>query len=432
MKVALLGVGNAGTRIVDRLVKAETNAGREFTDGNVLALNTSTEAFKQTTAIPNERQILLGETHPAVTQRQRDSTDETDHETAESESQATTDTGLDASQFGVNADPDVGATVAKAELPEIRRALDLIDETEVAAAMVVAGLGGGTGCGVGSVLLEELQSIYECPVYVLGILPATTEPDQRARTAARGIRTVVPLADAVFPVDNEAWRHKTDQIADCYEPINDGIASRLISLFGVGEGASTTISEMRIDPADIRRTLKVGGLTSIGHATIDVEANSPSWLSRLWSLLGITDETDTGTMVDAATIKRLIRQALESQLTLPCDISSTDRTLLILSGPPETISRKGFETGRYLLEEKTETVEVLAGDELLSGATTITATVLFSNVTNVPRVKTLQQRAVSTQDTKQAAAQSTEIHGFQFQDSNEDNQGPDIEPESSQ
>ena len=89
----------------------------------------------------------------------------------------------------------------------------------------------------------------------------------------------------------------------------------------------------------------------------------------------------------------MVQQALNSALTLPCDIESTDRALLILSGPPSAISRKGFETGRYLLEEETGTVEVLAGDEPLPDAETITATVLFANVTSVPRIDELQARA---------------------------------------
>ncbi|WP_049984292.1 tubulin/FtsZ family protein [Halorubrum sp. BV1] len=395
MKLALIGVGDAGTRIVDRLVAAEAETGRWFTEGNVLAFNTAAHAFDETESIPDERQVLIGDTHPAVTQRVPDDTDGTDSTAAGRDEADVSGAagGSTAERPGVGGDPEVGADVATTDLPEIRRALDQIDETEVAATMVVAGLGGGTGSGVGSVIVEELQAVHESPVYALGVLPASTESDRRALTAARGIRTLVPLADAVFPVDNEAWRHGEDPVSDRYDAINDAIATRIVGLFGAGERDPTSPSEMRIDPADIRRTLDVGGIASIGRETVTIDTDSSGWIDRLLRLLGLADDTRGGHETDAATVKRLVQQALNSALTLPCDIGSTDRALLILSGPPSAISRKGFETGRYLLEEETGTVEVLAGDEPLPDAETITATVLFANVTSVPRIEELQARA---------------------------------------
>jgi len=388
MKLSLFGVGDAGTRLVDQLLQAESKTGRNFTDGNVLAFNTTAEAFGETAALPEERQILIGDTHAAVNQDIKPDPDGPDTDAA-----SATDQGRSP---GVAGDPELGAEVAGEELPEIRRALDLVDDTEVDAAMVVAGFGGGTGCGVGSVLLEELQKIYEIPVYALGALPATEESDERALTAARAVRTVVPLADAVLPIDNESWARSTQPVAEQYDEINEMVATRVLSLFAAGESAPTAVSEMRIDPADVMRTLAVGGLSSIGHASIAVDTGGEGVFARLLQLLGLT-EASPDTQTDAATIKQLVRSALNSKLTLPCDIESTDRVLVILSGPPSEISRKGFETGRYLLEQETGTVEVLAGDEPLSHATEITATVLISNVTDVARIDEIQEQAVAYQ-----------------------------------
>ncbi|EMA71017.1 Tubulin/FtsZ GTPase [Halorubrum distributum JCM 13916] len=311
-------------------------------------------------------------------------------------------------KYGVGGDPDVGAQVATADRPEIRRALDRIDETEVAATLLVAGLGGGTGSGVGSVLLDELTSIYETPVYTLGVLPAATEPPQRALTAARGLQTLVPRADSVFLVDNEAWCQDGDTTTDCYSSINTMAVERLVSVFGVGEGATTPSSEIRIDPADITRTLDLGGVTTIGRATMPIDTETSGLLARVLRLLR-RSPSGGATSVDASQIKTLISQALQSKLTLPCEITSADRVLLSLTGPPDTISRKGFETGRYLLEEETETVEVLAGDEPVQHSTELTATVVLSNVTSVPRIDQLQQRAVAAQpapDTNEATTAS--------------------------
>ncbi|WP_435126821.1 tubulin/FtsZ family protein [Halobaculum sp. D14] len=415
MKLALLGAGNAGTRIVDRLVTAEADTGVDFTAGNVLAFDTTTAAFAEATALPDERQILLGDTHPAVTQPAADDDAERDDAEPAADGDADGAAGGAVTDAGVGGDPDAGAAVATDELPEIRRALDLVDETEVDAAMLVAGLGGGTGSGVGSVLLEEMQAVYECPVYVLGALPAETEPDRRALTAARAVRTMVPLADTVFPVDNEAWRAGADDVSDRYREINDEIATRIVSLFAIGESGPATASEIRIDPADVQRTLDVGGLATIGQATIEIDVDTTGWLTRLLRQLGLAAGTPSDGPTDAATIKRLVRQALESRLTLPCEIASADRVLLLLSGPPEKISRKGFETGRYLLEQETDTVEVLAGDEPRPDASTITATVLLANVTDVPRIDDLQQRALAAR-TDGSGGESADGYGFDFEE----------------
>ena len=408
MKLALFGVGNAGTRLLDQLILAEDTTGRNFTDGHVLAFNTAPAAFEAATAIPEDRQVLIGDTHPEVT-HELVSFDPDDDTTAEP------DTPTDADSAGVDGDPNLGATVASDELPEIRRSLDLVDDTEVDAAVVIAGLGGGTGAGASSVLLEELQSVYEIPIYVLGVLPAASESDRRALTAARAVRTLVPLADAVLPVDNEAWRRNIDPLDDQYETINEDIATRFVSLFAAGEADPASVSEMRIDPADVRRTLGVGGLATIGYATVDLDTENRGFLYRLKRLLGLVDEEPSGP-TDAATIKQLVGRALGSKLTLPCEITSADRVLLILSGPPSAISRKGFETGRYLLEDETGTVEVLAGDEPVPDADTITATVLLSNVTDVPRLSTIQQRAVDALSAfdDESPATSTGETGFEF------------------
>ncbi|MFD1642703.1 tubulin/FtsZ family protein [Halohasta litorea] len=377
MKLALFGVGNAGTRIVDQLLDAESRTDRPLTDGNVLAFNTTPSAFADTSHIDDERQVVIGDIHPDVS-RPEDLADESGEDRRE----------------GVAGDPELGVEVARDDLPEIRRALDLVDDTEVDAAMIVAGLGGGTGCGLGAVLLEELASIYELPIYVLGVLPTSEESDRRAWTAARAVRTFVPLADAVFPIDTESWLASAE--SDDYDELNRAIATRLVSLFGAGERETAAISELRMDPNDLKRTLDVGGLATIGYAETELEEVSEGWYRRLRRLLGL-DVPEREPQTDAVSIKNLVQRAADSKLTLQCDIETADRVLLVLSGPPKELSRKGFETGRYLLEDKTGTVEILAGDEPLPEGSRITATILLSNVTGVPRIETLQRRAVEFQ-----------------------------------
>jgi len=446
MKLALLGVGNAGTRIVDALLAAEKRVDRPVTREQVLAFNTTPSAFAETTHIDDERQVVVGDIHPDVVQPEETvDGDETDRGDGDETGDGDSD-GHETVREGVAGDPELGVEVARDDLPEIRRALDMVDDTEVDAAMIVAGLGGGTGCGVGAVLLEELKAIYEIPVYVLGVLPTGEESDRRAWTAARAIRTFVPLADSVIPVDNESWIAIHGN-TESYETLNRALATRIVSVFGAGERDNQPLSEVRMDPNDVRRVLEVGGLATVGYAKTDLDPVSESWLTRLRRLLG-RDVPEPEPQTDAVSIKKLVQRAVDSELTLPCDIATADRVLLVLSGPPTELSRKGFETGRYLLEDETGTVEVLAGDEPLPGATRVTATMLLSNVTGVPWIEVLQQRAVDYQHARglsttddqsgedgdqsdEGGDQLTETdHGFDFQDDELVGGDGDIEEET--
>ena len=442
MKLSLFGVGNAGTRIVDQLVGGEHGTDQPFATKNVLAFNTTPSAFETADHIPEDRQVVVGDTHPEVVAPEP-SVDDGDRSAsptgdgeAAGDSEAAEEPAGDERETvrreGVAGDPELGVEVAEDDLPEIRRALDQVDDTEVDAAVIVAGLGGGTGCGVGAVLLEELKAIYEIPVYVLGVLPSSEESDQRAWTAARAVRTFVPLADAVFPIDNEVWSAGSAAVG--YEAANSAIATRLSSLFAAGEREDQALSEIRMDPNDMMRTLAVGGIATLGYAETELSIESEGWFARLRRLLGF-DTAEPEPQTDAKSIKQLVKRAVGSTLTLPCDVSTADRVLLILSGPPGELSRKGFETGRKLLEDETGTVEILAGDEPLTDASTVTATVLLSNVTGVPRLEAIQERAVAFQ--RQQDAGSTETtrpadddqpnvtdqsaandHGFDFEDNN--------------
>ncbi len=424
MKLALVGVGSAGARLVDRLVALEGETGRNLSNGNVLVFDTAADGFADLEFVPESRRAVFGDTHP--------------------------DIGPD----GADGDPDLGVTVAREDVHELRRAFDDLEFTEVDGAVLIAGLAGGTGGGAGAVLLEELQTICEKPVYALGVLPAVDEPDRRALNAARALPSFVDLADNVVLFDNEAWRSTleyvelgADEDADAaataddtaadatadenaddqdgvgsqkatggeggeeatslvdYDELNRVAASRLLSLFGAGELESMSIAENRADASDLARTLETGGVSTIGQAELELDPAGarvpwlpiPSWLPaglRTW-LAG--DAAEAGP-TDAAKVNRLVRRAADGNLTLPCEIDSADRALVVLSGPPDAVSRKGFESARHWLERETDTVEVLAGDEPRPRASSLTATVLLSNVTAVPRIDALQQRAVAAQD----------------------------------
>ncbi|MEF8783639.1 MAG: tubulin/FtsZ family protein [Haloarculaceae archaeon] len=362
MNLALVGVGAAGGRIVDRLLDYEAVTNRQFCNGKAIVFDTSPDAFGEFSHVGADRQVLIGDTYPGV----------------EGE--------------GTGGDVDLGASVAQADIGEIRRELDSAELGLVDAIILVVGFGGGTGGGAGAVVLETLEAMYEVPVYVAGILPHGDESDDRIRNAARTLQSVVPVADNTVLFDNDAWAPSGEVDSVDYDETNAELATRLAVVFGAGEVDSSSVAAMRVDSSDVARTLATGGVSTIGLATTGVDAGSGGLLAWLRSLLGDSEEEAPS---DAASVASLVRRAVNGRLTLPCEVTSAERSLMMLSGPSSACSRKGFESARHWLGEETGTVEVLAGDEPRESASELAAVVLLSNVTDVPRVDEIQRRATN-------------------------------------
>ena len=376
MKFALVGVGGAGGRIVDSLHRGEKETGRSFSNGNLLAFDTTRAAFEQYAHIPLDRHVLVGDTHPDIRGE------------------------------GVDGNVDLAASVAHEDRDELHREFDKLDVHELDAVVVAAGLGGGTGGGVGSVVLESLTALTDTPLYGLGVLPHDSESDQQILNATRSLQSFVRLADSVILFDNDAWHDGSSQgsLQERYEALNDTLATRILAMLALGELKSADIAENTLDSSDLMKTLDTGGVSTIGYASLDLGTDG-GFISKLLSLFR-NGEDDEPTSTLAMRTQDLIQRAGKRKLTLPCEISSADRALIVLSGPPEECSRKGFESGRYWLEQETGAVEVFAGDEPRPNADTVSASILFSNVTDVPRIETLQQRAVAAQRSASTQQQS--------------------------
>jgi len=389
MKLALVGVGGAGSRVVDAIRGVEADGDRQLCYGNLLTVDISRTIGDGFDHVPREQRVTIGDTHREV-------------------------------DDGVGGDQDLAVEIARDDFPEIQRALDSITMGKLDGVLVAAGLGGGTGSGAGAVLVERLQELYDKPVYVLGVLPGTDDGGRAALNAARSIRSIVPAADSTLLFDNDRWVGAgaesgggTDDgqgVEDRYRRANRELADRVVTLFARGGLDPASIGANTLDSSDVVRTLSPGGVASVGYAEIELEDDGGilSWLRSL--LPGGRDAGASEERTDAGKIQSLVRQALNSQLTLPCEVSSAERVLVVLSGPPEKLSRRGFESARQLLEAETGTVEVLAGDDPRPGSSTVAAVVLLSNVTEVPRIDSMQRRAVDHEraDARLQAAEESE------------------------
>ncbi|MCU4924541.1 tubulin/FtsZ family protein [Halobacteria archaeon AArc-dxtr1] len=366
MKLAMIGFGQAGGKIVDRFLDFD-----DRTDSGIvraaIAVNSAKADLMGLDRIPEENRVLIGQAR--------------------------------VKGHGVGADNELGAEIAEEDIDEVQNAIDAIPTHEVDAFLVVAGMGGGTGSGGAPVLAKHLKRIYTIPVYGLGVLPGTDEGGIYTLNAARSFQTFVREVDNLLVFDNDSWRQTGESVEGSYEQINEEIVRRFGVLFGAGEvGDGQEIAESVVDSSEIINTLSGGGVSTVGYASEEVDLDTGGGGGLLARFTGGTGGSDA---LDAANttnrITSLVRKAALGRLTLPCEIEGTERALLVLSGPSEYLNRKGIERGRKWLEEETGSMEVRGGD-FPRNEPEVSAAILLSGVTNVPRIKRLQQVAIEAQD----------------------------------
>ncbi|MFB6361884.1 MAG: cell division protein, partial [Halobacteriales archaeon] len=173
MKLAMIGIGQAGGKIVDKFLWYDRQ-----TDSNVvrtaIAINTAKADLIGLENIPEDNRVLIGQSR--------------------------------VKGHGVGADNELGAKIAEEEIDEVQGTIDNVPVHEIDAFLVVAALGGGTGSGGAPVVTRHLKRIYTEPVYGLGILPGSDEGGIYTLNAARSFESFVEEADNLLVFDNGAWR----------------------------------------------------------------------------------------------------------------------------------------------------------------------------------------------------------------------------------
>ncbi|WP_284010284.1 tubulin/FtsZ family protein [Haloarcula pelagica] len=391
MKLAMIGFGQAGGKIVDKFLEYDHKTGSNIVRSAV-AVNTAKADLLGLERIPQDNRVLIGQAR--------------------------------VKGHGVGADNELGAEIAEEDIDEIQGAIDNIPVHEVDAFLIVAGLGGGTGSGGSPVLAKHLKRIYTEPVYGLGVLPGSDEGGIYTLNAARSFQTFVREVDNLLVFDNDAWRQTGESVEGGYDHINDEIVRRFGVLFGAGEvEAGDNVAESVVDSSEIINTLDGGGVSTVGYAAEDVElSGGGGLLSRFkGGDDGMDDGLDTANTTNRIT--SLVRKAALGRLTLPCEIDGSERALLVIAGPPEHLNRKGIERGRKWLEEQTGSMEVRGGD-YPTETPKVAASILLSGVHNVPRIKELQQVAIEAQDNIDEIRQQSEDNLTDLVEDDEDELDP--------
>jgi cell division GTPase FtsZ len=391
MKLALIGFGQAGGKIVDKFLWYDSQTGNDIVR-SAAAINTAKADLLGLEHVPEPRRVLIGQSR--------------------------------VKGHGVGADNELGAEIAEQDIDEIQATIDAIPVHEIDAFLIVAALGGGTGSGGAPVLAKHLKRIYTEPVYGLGILPASNEGGIYTLNAARSFKDFVREADNLLLFDNDSWRHTGESIESAYDEINREIVQRFGVLFSAGEvSGGDAVGESVVDSSEIINTLAGGGISTLGYASEPVERNTDTggFLSRF------TTDNDDGIQDSASKTNRitsLVRQATLGRLTLDCEIRGTERALVVVSGPPEYLNRKGIERARTWLEEQTGSMEVRGGDYPTPREDKVAAVVLLSGTTDIPRIKELQRVAIEAQDNIETLREESEANLQQLVEDEDDELEP--------
>ena len=367
MKLALLGVGQAGGKVVDALIHYERRSGGSFV-ADAVAVNSAKADLLGVRNVLPERRVLIGQSR--------------------------------VKGHGVGADNELGVEIAREDANEVLGALDDVPTHEVDAFLVVAGLGGGTGSGGAPVLARRLREIYTEPVYGLGILPGRDEGGIYTLNAARSFQTFVGEVDNLIIFDNDAWRASGESIGGGFGRINEELARRLGVLFEAGEVSNGVVPESVVDASEVINTLGSGGVTSIGYAAAPIERRKRSFFAKATA----PDATETINRITST-----VRRATLGRLTIPVDVRSTERALVVVSGPPEYLSRKGVDDARKWVESATGTMEVRGGDYPVPDSESVSALVVLSGVTDVARIRELQQVAIEAERNMGEIAERSDI-----------------------
>ena len=366
MKLFVIGFGQAGGKIADLFLEYDTKT-KQKSIVRALAVNSAKSDLMGLRTIPMEDRLLIGQ---SITKG-----------------------------HGVGADNQLGAKVAQEDIYTIQSAIDKRGTHQTDAFLVIAGLGGGTGSGGSPVIAQRLRELYTEPIYALGVLPASDEGSLYTLNAARSFMTLVNQVECLFLFDNESWKQEGETLNEAYNFMNEEIVRRLSVIIGAGEsmGSGAEVGDMVVDASEIINTLATGGIATIGYAIEELESKSGGVIGKLKNPFkrekGSIDRLDTTTRIAS-----LVRRAVMGRLTIPCDIKTAEKALILVAGPPEELNRMGIEKSRQWVEGMISGTEVRGGDYPVPNSKYVASAVLLSGVSEVPRIKEIQKAAADAQD----------------------------------
>ena len=372
MRALLIGIGKAGCRIVNTLtaheLKSAVKSVRSF------AFDEDRAFLKTLTAIDSERRIQLT---PSITV------------------DGSEPKGYDFELSGFSGYINDSAA----------------DEAD--AIFVCAGLGGKMAEAL-PVILPQLNEAFADPVFTILTLPARSEGARISARAAAELEAIREVANASIIFDNETWIIRLEEeraakiasdsaatggdgvvlrssaklsINEARNDLNELLTRRVELLLRAGEVTPKGIetAEVVLDAGEVLNTLKNTDIVSIGYSAERIPRNLLGFFNRFRMEQYLLEEGHKRT----ARIVNLAKRAVYEEVSVPCDLTTADKALILITGPSDELSMKGFHSIRKWIDTSIKGLEMRAGDYPVRSTHDVAVIIVLAGIENVPRIAEL-------------------------------------------
>jgi cell division GTPase FtsZ len=380
MRIIAIGIGGAGCRIVNSLYAIDRKSSQVVCVQG-LAIDVDEETIKQLTALPDNARMCFS--------------------------------ALDA---GIPDSTGTERQTASIDINEIVSRVQNMESGENDAIIFCCGLGGSM-VDVAPHVIAGLRSSVVEPIFGLVTLPCLAEGERISAKAADDIEMLSSLLDGIIVFDNETWHKKikahkahlpkkergfAEKIGlkksekplpaaqETYHNLNEAVVRRIGLILRAGEfkaDGGIDLAEVVLDSGEVLNTMKGMGFITIGYAVEKLPHNPLSFLSW-FKPAGVFDEEQKK---KASRIVELAKQAIYHEISTPCDLTSAHKALVLVAGPSQELSMRGFMTVRKWIDRSIAGLETRSGDYPVVSTKNVAIIVMLSGLGNIPRITELKE-----------------------------------------
>ncbi|MHB8052333.1 MAG: tubulin/FtsZ family protein [Methanoregula sp.] len=391
MRIIAIGIGGAGCRIVNSLYAIDRKSSKVACVQG-LAIDVDEKTIKDLTALPENARMCFSALEP-----------------------------------GIPDSPNTERQTTPIDINEIVSRVQNMESGENDAIIFCCGLGGSM-VDVAPHIIAGLRSSVVEPIFGLITLPCLAEGERISGKAADDIEMLSSLLDGIIVFDNETWYKKikaqkahlpakdrgfAEKIGlkksekplppaqATYHNLNEAIVRRIGLMLRAGEfkaDGGIDLAEVVLDSGEVLNTMKGMGFITIGYAVEKLPHDPLRFLSWL-KPAGIFDEEQKR---KASRIVELTKQAIYHEISTPCDLTSAHKALVLVAGPSEELSMRGFMTVKKWIDRSIAGLETRSGDYPVVNTKNVAIIVMLSGLENIPRITELKEIRSQSKPKKRA------------------------------